>query len=141
MRVSVVLVALAAVASASTLSRRQYPSCAMTCAQSADYDGCSPTNNTCMCKSQKFVDSMTSCLDKTCSGDDLAKSKEISNAICVAAGVTLPSSSTATATATGAAASTSASSSSSTSSNSAINLSGSPMVGALAAVAGVVFAL
>ncbi|CAE6410177.1 hypothetical protein ACGC1H_006467 [Rhizoctonia solani] len=136
MRVSAVLVALAAVASASTLSKRQYPSCAMSCAQTADYDGCSPTNNTCMCKSQKFIDSMAACLTKSCAGDDLSKAQEISNALCIAAGITLTSSATATATGTGAATSTPTSSS-----NAAINLSGSPMVGALAAVAGVVFAL
>ncbi|CAE7148314.1 unnamed protein product [Rhizoctonia solani] len=139
MRVSIVLAALAAVASASSLtnalSKRQYPECAMTCAQSADYDGCSITDNTCMCKSQKFVNSMSSCLDTTCKGDDLTKSKEISNALCVAAGVPLTStaSTPATASATSAAASPS--------NNAAINLSGSPMVGALAAVAGIVFAL
>ncbi|CAE6433642.1 unnamed protein product [Rhizoctonia solani] len=138
MRVSAVLVALAAVASATTLGKRQYPSCAMSCAQSADYDGCSPTNNTCMCKSQKFVDSMAACLVKSCTGDDLSRAQEISNALCVAAGVTLTSSATATPTATGTGA---AASTPTSSSNAAINLSGSPMIGALAAVAGVVFAL
>ncbi|CAE6420561.1 unnamed protein product [Rhizoctonia solani] len=131
MRVSIVLAALAAVASASSLSKRQYPSCAMTCAQSADYDGCAATDNTCMCKSQKFVDSMSTCLTKTCTGDDLAKAQSISNAICKAAGVPLATSTSAASTATGTA----------SSSNAAINLSGSPLVGALAAMAGVVFAL
>ncbi|CAE6471573.1 unnamed protein product [Rhizoctonia solani] len=140
MRVSVVVAALAAVASASTLTRRQYPSCAMPCIQSADIGNCSPTDNTCMCKNQSFIDSTAVCVKKNCTGDDLTRANEISKALCLAAGVTL--SETATPSATSPATGTGSSTATPTgSTNSAINLSGSPMVGALAAIAGVVFAL
>ncbi|CAE6537725.1 unnamed protein product [Rhizoctonia solani] len=140
MRVSIVLAALAAVASASSIGKRQIPSCALTCMTSANTGSCSSTDNTCLCKSTAFVDSTYNCIASTCKGDDLTNAVAAARALCVAAGVTLtqtmPAATGGTATATGTATSTPTSSS-----NGAINLSGSPMVGALAVMAGVVFAL
>ncbi|KAH7337450.1 hypothetical protein B0J17DRAFT_663026 [Rhizoctonia solani] len=138
MRASIIVAALAAVASATTLNRRQYPSCAMSCIQNANIGTCSPTDNTCMCKSQAFIESTAACVNKSCSGDDLDKANEISRALCLAAGVTLSETATPSATSptTGSATATPTGSN-----NGAINLSGSPLVGALAAIAGVVFAL
>ncbi|KAJ1301266.1 hypothetical protein OPQ81_003673 [Rhizoctonia solani] len=146
MRVSVVVAALATVASASSLGKRQIPSCAMTCIQNANLDGCSATDNTCLCKSEKFVQSTYSCIAGACQGKDLDTAVAAANALCIAAGVTLtntvPASTGASATATSPATGTATSTATPTSSsNGAITFSGSPMVGALAAVAGVVFAL
>ncbi|KAG8715041.1 hypothetical protein FRC11_006001 [Ceratobasidium sp. 423] len=143
MRVSIVLAALAAVASASSIGKRQIPSCALTCMTSADTGSCASTDNTCLCKSESFVNSTYTCIASTCKGDDLTNAVAAARALCIAAGVTLtqtvPASTGAGATATSHSAA--ASSTPTSSSNGAINLSGSPMVGALAVMAGVAFAL
>ncbi|CAE6402930.1 unnamed protein product [Rhizoctonia solani] len=150
MRVSIILAALAAVASASSVSKRQIPDCAMKCIMSASTGSCAGTDNTCLCKSDEFVQSTYSCIASTCQGSDLDQAVAAARALCIAAGVTLtqtmPASTGATGTgatptATSPASTASPTTTSSSGSNGAISLSGSPMIGALAAVAGVVFAL
>ncbi|KAF8688546.1 CFEM domain, partial [Rhizoctonia solani] len=146
MRVSIVLAALAAVASATSVSKRQIPDCATTCIMSADVGTCG-RDNTCLCKSDAFVNSTYGCISSTCKGNDLEQAVAAARALCIAAGVTLTQTVPASTGATGTGATptatspTTSSPTTSSGSNGAISLSGSPMIGALAAVAGVVFAL
>jgi hypothetical protein len=105
MRVSIVLAALAAVASASSVAKRQIPSCALgksnrlfritlshfplECMTSADTGSCAATDNTCLCGSDKFVQSTYSCISSTCSGSDLQSAVAAARALCVSAVSTL----------------------------------------------------
>ncbi|CAE6363966.1 unnamed protein product [Rhizoctonia solani] len=149
MRVSIVVAALAAVASASSVAKRQIPSCALACITTAETGSCAPTDNTCLCRSSDFVESTYKCIASTCTGSDLDSAVDSAQALCVAAGVTLTQTVPASTGATGTGATPTATSpataspttTSSSGSNGAISFSGSPMIGALAAVAGVVFAL
>ncbi|KAF8607390.1 hypothetical protein BDV93DRAFT_520269 [Ceratobasidium sp. AG-I] len=191
MRTSFALLALAAVVSAGSMGKRQFPSCAMDCITRADTGTCDATDNTCLCNSPAFVDSTYSCIASTCTGEDLQTAVDGAKALCAAAGVSLtqtlpaatesatevasetasaePSSTepaasgSASASATGSAASqsrtsatsrasgastaasgtasASASASATQAANSALGLASSPMLGAFAAVAGLVFAL
>ncbi|KAG9096467.1 hypothetical protein FRC07_010931 [Ceratobasidium sp. 392] len=195
MRVSFAVLALAAVASASSVFRRQsMPACAMTCIMNANTQdsGCDATDNTCLCKNQAFIQSTSTCIASTCQGNDLKDANEAASALCAAAGVTLtptdpsatetapaetsapvetseaaPSQTTvagsssapatgsspatgsashtsaaATSRATGSATGSAAPTASSPASNGAVGPAGvSGMVGALAAVAGFMFAL
>ncbi|KAG8749681.1 hypothetical protein FRC12_013289 [Ceratobasidium sp. 428] len=182
MRVSFAILALAAVASASSGFRRQaaMPACAMQCIMAADTGSCDQTDNTCLCKSDPFVQQMYKCMSSGCPPEDLDSAVTASRALCMAAGVsltqTVPASTDAStptgstpsetqsvpagsttpagsATGSGSAAPTAATSRASGSSTAAAP-SGSPntngavgsagvsgMVGALAAVAGFMFAL
>ncbi|KAF5372590.1 hypothetical protein D9758_005163 [Tetrapyrgos nigripes] len=79
-------------ASASTLRARQIPNCASVCIANADYDGCAPTDNVCLCHSQKFVSSTAECIAGACTGDDLEQANADSRQLCAAVGVTLTSS-------------------------------------------------
>ncbi|KAG8769154.1 hypothetical protein FRC12_005132 [Ceratobasidium sp. 428] len=159
MRVSFAILAFAAAVSASSGFRRQaaMPACAMQCIMNADLGNCDQTDNTCLCKSQAFVDSTYSCIATACQGDDLNTATAASRALCAAAGVTLtqsaPASATPTGTPTGAGQSSVATShpssssataapSGSPNSNGAVGPAGiSGMAGTLAAVAGFMFAL
>ncbi|KAG8739857.1 hypothetical protein FRC10_005052 [Ceratobasidium sp. 414] len=149
MRASFALIALAAVVSASSASKRQLPSCAMTCIVSASTGSCDPTDNTCLCKSEAFVNSTYQCIASSCSGSDLQTAINGARALCAAAGVTLTQSVPAP---TGAASATTPASTSKPASaspsataaahNGAIGSAAiSGMAGALAAVAGFMFAL
>ncbi|KAG9086066.1 hypothetical protein FRC06_003290 [Ceratobasidium sp. 370] len=90
MRASFALLALAAVASAGSISRRQLPACAMQCMTTADTGSCDPTDNTCMCNSPAFVNSTYQCVQQTCTDPgDLEAAIAGARALCAAAGVTL----------------------------------------------------
>ncbi|KAG9097064.1 hypothetical protein FRC07_010841 [Ceratobasidium sp. 392] len=90
MRVSFAVLALAAVASASSVFRRQsMPACAMQCIMTADTGSCDATDNTCLCKSDPFIQATYKCISSTCQGDDLASANDAARALCAAAGVTL----------------------------------------------------
>ncbi|KAG8739856.1 hypothetical protein FRC10_005051 [Ceratobasidium sp. 414] len=90
MRASFTLLALAAVVSAGSISRRQLPACAMQCMASADTGGCDPTDNTCMCNSAAFVTSTYQCVQQTCTDpSDLQAAIDGARALCAAAGVNL----------------------------------------------------
>ncbi|KAB5592968.1 hypothetical protein CTheo_3603 [Ceratobasidium theobromae] len=147
MRVSIVLAALATVASASGyLGKRQIPDCALKCMTSASTGSCSPTDNTCLCKSEAFVDTIYNCFYASCSASEFETATAAARALCSAAGVTLTSTPVITATATAPASShsataTASASATSSSSNGAAAFGASPMIGAVAALAGVVFAL
>ncbi|KAH9474500.1 hypothetical protein JR316_0012960 [Psilocybe cubensis] len=115
-----ILFGAAATASATALNSNVFsrqsglPNCAVPCALNADYDGCSPTDNHCLCTSSKFVDSTTTCVMSSCTGQDLQDALSFSQGVCLKVGVTLTSS---------AASSTSATSSSTASSSSATSTS------------------
>ncbi|QRV84983.1 CFEM domain protein [Ceratobasidium sp. AG-Ba] len=151
MRASVAVLAFVAAASASVFERQSIPSCAMQCMASADYGSCQPTDNACLCKSDTFVNSTYACIASTCKGNDLENAIAGARALCAASGVTLTQSipaSTAAPTATSPAGSSSGSASATASSTAAPSSSpnsastlGVSGLGALAAVAGVVFAL
>ncbi|KAF8893126.1 hypothetical protein BD779DRAFT_1508942 [Infundibulicybe gibba] len=116
MRFSIAVLSLlgaAASVSASTLLGRQgtIPACAGPCLTTADLDGCALTDNACLCKSQKFVASSTTCIQGACKGDDLTNAEAAAVALCAAVGVTLTppaASGSASGSASGAAASSTA---------------------------------
>ncbi|EAU83766.1 hypothetical protein CC1G_07501 [Coprinopsis cinerea okayama7 len=92
MRLSTVtLTVLAAVASvsASALYRRQYPSCANACLAAADFGNCEMTDNFCLCSSEPFVSSTTTCIQAACEGEDLETALFVSRELCERVGVTL----------------------------------------------------
>ncbi|KXN88445.1 hypothetical protein AN958_07355 [Leucoagaricus sp. SymC.cos] len=104
MRFSIVvlLAALASFATASFVSRQDgIPGCALQCVQSAmSQDSCG-ADEACLCRSDKFVQSSTSCVSSTCQGDDVQTSLDIAQQLCASLGVTLtllPTSSGAAAT-------------------------------------------
>ncbi|EDQ99285.1 uncharacterized protein LACBIDRAFT_295998 [Laccaria bicolor S238N-H82] len=115
----------------SLFSRQNIPSCAGECIASADLGGCATTDNACLCKSKVFVSSTAACIERTCTGSDLATAIAAAEAICAAAGVTLSDLPTVSATATGPSSptATSVASSSSTSSGGSGTVMIAPIVG------------
>ncbi|KAJ2916189.1 hypothetical protein MD484_g4227, partial [Candolleomyces efflorescens] len=105
MRFSAVVAFLGAAASvsASAIVSRQLPDCATTCLASSDFGTCSPTDNACLCRSEAFITSATTCITTTCTGDDLQTALTLAQAMCAAEGVTLgaPGASTTSAATTG----------------------------------------
>ncbi|KAG2757217.1 hypothetical protein P692DRAFT_20377503 [Suillus brevipes Sb2] len=101
MRFAVVVLALSVAVSstfAALLTRQSLPNCAVPCLKNADYGNCASTDDSCLCHSQAFINSTTSCIQASCTGSDLTNAEAASQSLC-AAGVTLTTSS-ATATAT-----------------------------------------
>ncbi|KAI0357019.1 hypothetical protein OH77DRAFT_1519923 [Trametes cingulata] len=95
MRFFAVLALAAAVSSASAAGvhrRQQYPDCAGTCLVSADFGSCDPQDDSCLCKSQSFISSVTDCITKACQGDQLQQAEQAAQAACASVGVTLTSS-------------------------------------------------
>ncbi|KIO16188.1 hypothetical protein M407DRAFT_233323 [Tulasnella calospora MUT 4182] len=108
MRFSTVIVALAAsVASASFLVERQtgFPACSLSCLTNADVGTCSPTDAACLCKSDTYLRSITSC--SSCNIVDQSTAASSLQQLCEAAGVDISTNPaaqpTGTAAATGAA--------------------------------------
>ncbi|KAG6918298.1 hypothetical protein DXG01_015390 [Tephrocybe rancida] len=91
MRFTFAALALAASTVSASIIARQIPSCANEClfGSGVDLDGCGPTDNICLCKSQKFVSKSTTCIEAACSGADLATALSVSQQICLSVGVTL----------------------------------------------------
>ncbi|RDX45821.1 hypothetical protein OH76DRAFT_1420542 [Lentinus brumalis] len=85
------VLALAAVASAASLNRRQLPSCANSCLTGADFGSCDPLDDSCLCNSQAFVSSVTDCITGACQGNDLVTAESAAQQLCLAVGVTLTS--------------------------------------------------
>ncbi|KAK7436690.1 hypothetical protein VKT23_018945 [Stygiomarasmius scandens] len=129
--------ALVLLASASSVSlwKRQFPSCAMPCVASADTGSCVPTDNSCLCRSESFVNSTTECIESSCSGNDLQAALSGAQQLCAAVGVTLTSTPTPTPTSESASNTTPSAtiSSDSSGSNDATVNSGSVFIGAIAA--------
>ncbi|KAF7981212.1 hypothetical protein HWV62_34549 [Athelia sp. TMB] len=73
-------------------ARQSLPSCAVPCIENANYDGCSPQDNVCMCHSTVFISTTTACIEAECSGTDLDNAIQYSTAICRSVSVTLTSS-------------------------------------------------
>ncbi|KXN93055.1 hypothetical protein AN958_10372 [Leucoagaricus sp. SymC.cos] len=81
--VAVTVAALASAASANVVSRQDgLPACAMQCLSTADLDGCVSTDNACLCKSTKFVESSTVCIGNTCKGSDLQAALQAAQQLC-----------------------------------------------------------
>ncbi|KIJ64734.1 hypothetical protein HYDPIDRAFT_28101 [Hydnomerulius pinastri MD-312] len=103
MRFSVALVALTAAvssASAALIARQSLPNCAAPCLANADFGGCAQDDDTCLCNNQAFISSTTSCIQSSCTGNDLATAESFAQQLCLAVGVTL-SAGTTTPSATG----------------------------------------
>ncbi|KAI0725952.1 hypothetical protein C8Q72DRAFT_561698 [Fomitopsis betulina] len=90
------LLSALATVQASYLMRRQFPNCASSCLVDADFDGCNSSDDTCLCNSSTFVNSVTSCIESSCSGNDLATAESDAQQLCLAVGVTLATSASAT---------------------------------------------
>ncbi|KIJ16487.1 hypothetical protein PAXINDRAFT_168597 [Paxillus involutus ATCC 200175] len=139
MRFAVALFALTAVSSVSSalIARQSLPNCAAPCLANANFDGCSPDDDTCLCHDQTFIDSTTSCIQSSCTGSDLAEAEAFAQSLCLAVGVTLTvASATSTASATApASAKTSAASTSAAASPSSTGAASSNGVSVLAGAA------
>ncbi|TFK52837.1 hypothetical protein OE88DRAFT_1307759 [Heliocybe sulcata] len=118
MRCTFALVALSyvfAVASASRVAlfaRQSLPSCATSCLLNANTGSCSQNDDVCLCNSQAFISSTTTCIEQSCQGNDLTNAESAAQQLCAAVGVTL-SAASATPSATAPASSGSGSSSAS----------------------------
>ncbi|KIJ93604.1 hypothetical protein K443DRAFT_684416 [Laccaria amethystina LaAM-08-1] len=80
------------------------PTCSYPCFVSPNLGGCAATNYVCLCNNQEYLTSTSTCILQHCSGADLTTTYRISQATCLAVGVTLsipglPSSTVAVATA------------------------------------------
>ncbi|KIK93680.1 hypothetical protein PAXRUDRAFT_144531 [Paxillus rubicundulus Ve08.2h10] len=96
MRFAVALFALTGVSSVSSalVARQSLPNCAAPCLTNANFDGCSPDDDSCLCHDQVFIDSTTSCIQSSCTGSDLAEAEAFAQSLCLAVGVTLTAAST-----------------------------------------------
>ncbi|THH06262.1 hypothetical protein EW145_g4218 [Phellinidium pouzarii] len=137
----------ASAASAAFVSRASVPQCAIACIQTANLDGCSSSDDVCLCSNAAFVNSTTSCIESTCSGSDLAAAEAFAQENCGAVGITLSSSSPTSVPSSGSATSSSAASTvtstsaaSSTSSTSGAGATNIPLL-AVAALGFAAFAL
>ncbi|KAG6895049.1 hypothetical protein C0992_003355 [Termitomyces sp. T32_za158] len=85
--------ALAILALAASVSAQTIPSCANAClfGTNVDLDGCQPTDNVCLCKSQAFVSKSTTCIEAACKGNDLDNALSVARTLCASVGVTLTS--------------------------------------------------
>ncbi|KAI0718654.1 hypothetical protein C8Q72DRAFT_789037 [Fomitopsis betulina] len=92
MRFTLALLALATAfsgASAHAWKRQSLPTCAESCIGSATVGSCSASDEQCLCSSSAFVDSVESCIEKSCSAGDIQSSLQAAEAVCAQAGVTL----------------------------------------------------
>lgn len=101
MRFSTIIVSLlgaAATVFATTLVGRQsgYPSCSIPCLASAPLGNCTMSDTKCLCENPVFVANTTTCITKSCQGDDLQKAESLAVDNCRVVGVTLSSSPTST---------------------------------------------
>jgi len=82
-------------ASASFVPRQFFPDCAIPCLQNADLGSCGAQDNVCLCNNQAFINSTTTCIENSCSADDVASAEAEADAICESVGVTLVASASA----------------------------------------------
>ncbi|KAL5497784.1 hypothetical protein ACEPAH_2715 [Sanghuangporus vaninii] len=125
MRFAVALL-FAGFASATLYQRQTVPQCALTCIANADLGGCSATDNNCLCNNQQFVSSTASCIQSSCSGDDLQNAIAFAQQTCETVGVTLTETSAGSATGSATSGSASATTTSPSSSGSASASASSP---------------
>ncbi|KAJ3506786.1 hypothetical protein NLJ89_g6674 [Agrocybe chaxingu] len=138
----------AASASASLIARQAaIPNCMLPCLANADFGDCVQTDNLCLCNNRGFVDSTTTCVLASCSGDDLQNALAFSVDLCLKVGVTLTSDAptstdadTATATATSPATTTGTAAPAQTSTDGAMSHGANTLAG-LAAVGIIALAL
>ncbi|KIK48523.1 hypothetical protein CY34DRAFT_68132, partial [Suillus luteus UH-Slu-Lm8-n1] len=69
---------------AALLTRQSLPNCAVSCLQNADYGNCASTDDSCLCHSQAFINSTTSCIQASCTGSDLTNAEAASQSLCAA---------------------------------------------------------
>ncbi|KAL4072176.1 hypothetical protein J3A83DRAFT_2984478 [Scleroderma citrinum] len=101
MRLAVASIALSTAllsANAALVARQTLPSCAASCIANANTGGCAPTDDSCLCSNQAFVSAVVSCVESSCSGNDLVEAEQYAQAICAAVGVTLTETAPSTAT-------------------------------------------
>lgn len=65
------------------------PTCSYPCFVSPNLGGCAATNYVCLCNNQEYLTSTSTCILQHCSGADLTTTYRISQATCLAVGVTL----------------------------------------------------
>ncbi|KAL1742653.1 hypothetical protein HDZ31DRAFT_75357 [Schizophyllum fasciatum] len=125
--------------------RQNLPDCYFTCASAGDMGDCSSTDNTCLCKNEAFISSVTSCLQKTCSSDEVETANAGAQEICKSVGVTLTSAQASATSASSSPSSTASSDSSSSDSdsddNNAAARTGAGALAGLVSVAVVALAL
>ena len=66
-----------------------YPlECALVCIANAPLGGCASTDNKCLCENPIFIDNVQSCIQSTCTGEDLTTAENFITETCDAVGVT-----------------------------------------------------
>ncbi|KIK91176.1 hypothetical protein PAXRUDRAFT_65606, partial [Paxillus rubicundulus Ve08.2h10] len=58
------------------------PECVTACFQTADFGGCAEDDAACLCQSNAFVSSITSCVQSSCDAEDLQEAQIIGQAFC-----------------------------------------------------------
>ncbi|GJJ14624.1 hypothetical protein Clacol_008890 [Clathrus columnatus] len=89
---SVFALFFAAATSAFTLSIRQQgaPDCALTCLTTTPTGSCSPTNDTCLCNDDTFLEAQFNCVKKACtSSSDFQAAQTFALTLCQQVGVDL----------------------------------------------------
>ncbi|KAF8645443.1 hypothetical protein AX16_007819 [Volvariella volvacea WC 439] len=86
----VLLPCVVSVASAALFSRQvdvEAPSCVLSCAASVDFGECMPDNIPCLCNSQAFANSYSTCVVGACTGDDITLGLGYFESACTAQGI------------------------------------------------------
>ncbi|KAL7275512.1 hypothetical protein RUND412_001536 [Rhizina undulata] len=84
------IAALVAAVAVSAQTLADYPSCALTClTEGLAASGCSITDFACACASTSFVDGSATCIQGACDAADQLTARDVSDALCKSAGVTL----------------------------------------------------
>ncbi|TBU44112.1 hypothetical protein BD309DRAFT_836884, partial [Dichomitus squalens] len=60
------------------------PDCSQSCLANADFGSCDPLDDSCLCKSSSFVNSVTSCIEGACQGSDLTNAESAAQQLCLA---------------------------------------------------------
>ncbi|KAF8838197.1 hypothetical protein BDN67DRAFT_971889 [Paxillus ammoniavirescens] len=69
-------------------SDEDIPECVTQCFQAADLSGCAQDDVSCLCQSDAFIYSITSCVLSSCDAQDQQEAQIIGQAFCGQAGVT-----------------------------------------------------
>jgi len=83
------LIVSASAASSGLWSRQQFPSCAGPCLSNAFFGSCQPNDYGCLCRSNAYINSVSSCFVNACSGVELQDAVSGALNLCAAVGVTL----------------------------------------------------
>ncbi|EIW79793.1 hypothetical protein CONPUDRAFT_26321, partial [Coniophora puteana RWD-64-598 SS2] len=75
---------LVAFGSTHAFSCSNLPACATNCLASADMGDCQEGDDTCLCNNQAFINSTTSCIQSTCTGQDLQTAEYDAQQLCLA---------------------------------------------------------